>query len=145
MHTQSKRHSAHGVIVAGLAVLVTLVLGQAASQPAGKAEPLAQRRVAAAKDAYELLVVDPPKRGQVRASAEDTYLWSKRWMEAEQDAAVDRPTALAAAEAHLTRMNELSQRAKTMFEAGQASDADVARANFYRTDAEWSAAKYRTN
>lgn len=126
-----------------VATLTTLIMGQVASQPAGKSAPLVQRRVAAAKSAYEQLVVEPPKRGEARASDEDTYLWSKRWMEAEQDAAADRPAALAAAEAHLTRMTELARRAKTLYESGQTGAGSVACTEYYQIDAEWSAAKYR--
>jgi len=143
MNTQRIRVVSGSAALVAVAVLAALIMGQVASQPAGKAAPLAQRRVAAAKSAYELLVVEPPKRGEARASAEDTYLWSKRWMEAEQDAAADRPAALAAAETHLTRMTELAQRAKTQYEAGQAGMGQVSCAEFYQLDAEWSAAKYR--
>ncbi|GMU84523.1 MAG: hypothetical protein AMXMBFR47_43920 [Planctomycetota bacterium] len=143
MHFHVNRHGARAVIVVGAAALTILVLGQTASRPAGKAAPLVHRRVAAAKSVYEQLVVEPLKRGEARASAEETYLWSKRWMEAEQDAAADRPAALAAAEAHLTRMTELAHRAKTMYEAGQTGLGQVTSVEFYQIDAEWSAAKYR--
>lgn len=139
------RNRAAPIVVVGGLALATLILGQTASRPAAKDTPLPQRRVAAARFAYEQSVVEPPKTGMARASAEDTYLWSRRWMEAEQDAAVDRPAALAAAEAHRARMTELAGRVKAMREAGQASAAELACAEFYQIDAAWAAQKYRAN
>lgn len=128
-----------------VAALAALMMGQTSSQPAGKEPPLAKQRVDAARMTYEQLVIEPPKQGAARANPEQTYVWSRRWMEAEQDAAADRPAALAAAEAHLARMRELAQRSETLFQAGQTSAGEVAAAKFYRLDAEWSAAKYRGN
>lgn len=143
MSIQRTRFAGRSLALVAVAAFAALMMGQAGSQPSGKDSPLPQRRVAAARLACELLVIEPPKSGEARASTEDTYLWSRRWMEAEQDAAPDRPTSLAAAEAHLARMTELVHRAKRIFEAGQTSAANVACAEFYLLDAEWSAAKYR--
>lgn len=137
-------------IVTGSAALVAvgalaaLMMGQTSSRPAGKEPPLARQPADAARMTYELLVVEPPKQGAARADPEQTYTWSRRWMDAEQDAAADRPAALVAAEAHLARMRELAQRSETLYQSGQTSAAEVAAAKFYRLDAEWSVSKYRT-
>lgn len=143
MNPKRTRMLARSAALVAVAALAGLIMGQTSSQPAGKESPLSQRRATAARLAYEQLVVEPPKTGEARASDEDVYAWSRRWMEAEQDAATDRPAALAAAEAHLARMTELAERTEKLHQAGQTAAGRVAAARFYRIDAEWSAAKYR--
>lgn len=145
MKAQHARMMAGTPALIAVAAVAILVMGQTIAQPADKEPPLPQRRVAVARLVYEQLVVEPSEIGGARASAEETHVWPLRWMEAEQAAASDRPTALAAAEAHLARMRELAQRFEKLHQAGQASAGQVAATKYYQVDAEWFAVKDGTN
>jgi hypothetical protein len=71
---------------------------------------------------------------------EDRYTWSRRWMEAQRDAASDDAGRRAAVTGHLNRMKPLVDRAKRLRAAGLNSAADVAAATWYAAEAEhWHA------
>ncbi|HJZ58680.1 MAG TPA: efflux RND transporter periplasmic adaptor subunit [Gemmataceae bacterium] len=70
-----------------------------------------------------------------RADTEKVYLWSRRWMEAEQDAGEKKADRIAAVEAHLDRMKELRKLAEARYQAGQSTHADVLGVDFYLAEA----------
>jgi hypothetical protein len=114
-----------------------VLLAASAPGPADEAKPadLAKARADAARETYEGVVnrhqVDPNG-----PSFESIYLWSRRWMEAEQALATDKAGRLAALQGHVDRMKkwetikteEVKQRLAPKYEASQA--------RFYRLEAE---------
>lgn len=121
--------------VAFLALAASLI-AQPASQPADSVRRLKVQRLDAAMRTYELLVDAPVKAGGRAADPEATFRWSLRWMEAEREATSVPEARKTAREAHVKRMQELEKRVKQKFQSGEAMEADVAAAEFYRLDAE---------
>ena len=64
------------------------------------------------------------------------YLWSHRWMEAEQEVSDKKEDKSAAAQAHLERMKKLEARVKELWATGASSTLDPEAAKFYRLEAE---------
>lgn len=79
---------------------------------------------------------EPGKKPSYSVHLETLYLWSRRWLEAEQDISDKKPDRLAAHEAHLKRMVVLARLAEVMLENGEFSHADRDAADFYRLEAE---------
>jgi hypothetical protein len=88
-----------------------------------------------ARKTYELTLRGPDGDGGM-GSAEACYRWSRRWLEAQLGLAHKEPERGAAYRDHLTRMKELEQRAKALWQVGKLRPADLPAASFYRTEAE---------
>jgi hypothetical protein len=118
--------------------LAVLILAAAAPRGlADEAKPaeLAKARAAAARETYEALLgryaIDPKGPG-----FESIYLWSRRWLEAEQAAAADKAGRLAALQAHLERMKKWETIKTEALKQGLAPKYEVPQARFYRLEAE---------
>jgi len=114
-----------------------LMAGTAASDTADQAKPadLAKARAAAAQETYEGQVC----RHAIDASGptfESIYLWSRRWLEAEQALATDKAGRLAALQAHLDRMRKWEATKTEQRKQGFVAAYEVPQARFYRLEAE---------
>jgi hypothetical protein len=103
-----------------LAIVGGLSRGLAQNAPAA-ADPNAWARIAIAREMYEQLydrfledMVAPPSGPAsvldplfTRGRAEEFYLWSRRWMEAERDFKPDRSGSVEALKRHMDRMTKL--------------------------------------
>jgi hypothetical protein len=118
--------------------LAVLIVATASTRGrADEANPLdlAKARAAAAQETYE---------GQVRRHAVDAsgpsfesiYVWSRRWLEAEQALATDKAGRLAALQAHLDRMNKWEATKTEQRKQGFVAAYEVPQARFYRLEAE---------
>ena len=108
------------------------------SKPATDAR---RAKLAAAKQAYEMLV-DLEKRGLAdgRSAVEERCTWSRRWMEAERDAAADDAARRQAVVAHRDRMKPLLAMMERRQQAGMLSGQDLAATRYFVAEAEqWAA------
>jgi RNA polymerase sigma factor (sigma-70 family) len=69
-------------------------------------------------------------------AAEDVYRWSRRWLEAQMDLAVNKEERMAALRDHLGRMKDLEKVMTAAARAGQRREADAAAGRYYRAQAE---------
>lgn len=76
------------------------------------------------------------QEGQTDANAEQLYVWSRRWMDAERAASKKHTERVAAVEAHLARMKDLERLTTAHFNTGQVTSAQRTAAEFYRLEAE---------
>ena len=115
-------------------------LGQAEGGAAGAAaNPAAaeakRARLDAAKQMYEITLA---RHGA--PAMESRYTWSRRWMEAERDAAADDAARHAAVNAHADRMKLLAEQSAKLHDAGRLQFADACAARYYAAEAEqWRA------
>ena len=117
--------------------LVTLVAAAGAvALPADDAEKLSARQAALVRAAERAYWGHKASYEAGRATAEDLYLWSRRWMEAAQSASDRREDKIAAAREHLARMTQMEAVIVTQSETGLASTAAESAAEFYRVEAE---------
>ena len=107
----------------------------AVALPAQDAEKLAPRKAALVRVAEATYWKHKELYVAQLATAEDLYLWSRRWMEA-QLASDLREVKIAAAREHLARMTQLEAATVIRHEAGRESAAVEAAAEFYRVEAE---------
>jgi hypothetical protein len=109
--------------------------GGAAAGDIRAAAEAKRAKLAAARQMYEITTAKhgvPPMEG--------LYTWSRRWMEAERDAAADDAGRRAAVDAHAARMKSLAERAAKAFDAGRLSAADACAPRYYAAEAEqWRA------
>jgi hypothetical protein len=97
----------------------------------------AAARAAAARKVYEATVKRVQSDALFKLDLEHVYLWSRRWMDSEREAAATKAARLAAAEGHLARMRHWEKTVTASKEAGGFfSPADVAAAEFYRLEGE---------
>jgi hypothetical protein len=109
-----------------LALGVTLIIAPARSGPSAQQS---QALVAAAAKAYPVYEAQH-KVGRV--PAETVYVWSVRWLEAQGG----KKAGAGPAGEHVKRMAALEATVKSQVQAGMASAADAAAAEFYRIEAE---------
>ena len=123
-------------VVLGAALLVVAVSLRSPSPaaPAG-AKELATARVEAARATFEAYKASAAVG---RDPAEAIYTWSVRWLTAQLDAGAKAPAAL---EDHLQRMKELEAAVKTRVAQGLAGKTEAEAAAYYRTEAEYWAAR----
>ncbi len=89
--------------------------------------------IEAARSAYEIhRILYDNFRG---ATADDLYVWSKRWMTAEWDLNLGAGKAQKAVKDHFDRMVDIEAAAKARDVAGRGA-SDVAATKYYRTEAE---------
>jgi len=67
---------------------------------------------------------------------DETYVWSRRWMDAQQALSETRAERMAAIETHLARMREFEVIAKRLHEAREIGIQDVMACSFYVAEAE---------
>jgi hypothetical protein len=118
-----------------------IALGLAAAACSARADDLtdnAKAQAVAAGKAYEnaLLRMRAGLANQSAETIETLYLWSRRWMEAEQETNDKKEDRAAAAQAHLERMKKLEDLVKKLHDVGALAGADPAAAEFYRLEAE---------
>lgn len=81
------------------------------SKEASNLSDLAKKKLELAQQYYKMLL-DFEKRQVGLPSSNTYYTWSRRWLEAKLDLCQTRKERLAAYEAHLDRMNAVSQKLK---------------------------------
>ncbi len=102
----------------------------------GDAAANAKARMEAARKVYEGSL-RWYREGPVQPlDPEKLYQWSRRWLEAQQDLATKKEDRVAAAKAHLTRMQALERITRLMHKGGSVRAFDVAAVEFYRLEAE---------
>jgi hypothetical protein len=126
------------IVVAMIALLLgftPLVLTQTPEKAPVALEKLVKERLQAARQAYEAV----SKQGD----EEKTYVWSRRWMEAERDIAKNKAERVAALQAHFERMKKLEVLVLLMETRNAAPRPErLAPAQFYRAEADiWLAAE----
>ena len=125
--------------VAGM--LAGIAWGAAArggNAPAAGQQPAdaAQARITAARETYAA-VVKRIKGGEFAGEVAETwYLWSRRWMESENDAAGGRAGRREALAAHLERMKDLEQTCAAMAKTGQWPHLQALAGTYFRLEAE---------
>ncbi len=105
--------------LASLVVLAAAGLRFAASDEVATPDPGAAARLATARDAFKAIE-------QMRSVGEHLdstrhYVWSRRLMEAERDAAATRAERVAAARGHVGRMSNLMKDIRVQFEHAEVS------------------------
>lgn len=72
-----------------------------------------------------------------RVDSEKVYRWSRRLLEAQRDAAADKPGRVAASEAHLERIRKLDAKIRRIRKLGFGDSLDVIEVDYYRKEAEF--------
>jgi hypothetical protein len=107
----------------------------AASDPTKIPPELAKARLDAARKTYELsLKVFRTIGGKV--TAEELYLWSCRWRDAQSALTKNKEKQVASAQDHLGRMKHLETIVQTMVRAGLRHSSDASAVEYYRLQAE---------
>jgi hypothetical protein len=118
------------------AVLALLLAFFPATVTTGAARDLARARSDAAKAAFDAFKA---AHAAGTGALDPVYLWSLRWLAAEQEAGVAKTKALAD---HLARMTALAAAVKAKEQSGLAPRTDALAAAYYRLEAElWSSRK----
>jgi len=110
------------------AAAATIAVGWLAS--AAQAEPAQQRIDAAQRMFGETMLAFE----QGMASAEDVYTWSVRWLAAVSEA--DPAQKPATLNAHLQRMEQLSQKAGPLVDAGMLAPTTRSACEYYLAEAQ---------
>ena len=134
------KHLNRTQIITGLLIglAITSVTQTLWGQPDAKPEQpnKSRKRADVATRVFELRVEAPLAARDPVASSEETYVWSKRWMEAELQAGNDAASRKAAADAHFSRMTALEERVQAKHGVGAAKSGEVEAAAYYRLEAE---------
>jgi hypothetical protein len=128
------------VLLVGLALALTFGHHAPARADERSQTENAKARAEAARKVYQVMIERWQKQGEIagvrRLELEDFYRWSRRWMEAERDAAADKAGWAAAVEKHLGRMREWEKTMREMHKVQLASPYEVVVAEFYALEAE---------
>ncbi|HLN28925.1 MAG TPA: hypothetical protein VK395_14355 [Gemmataceae bacterium] len=125
------------LMILGLAVgffLAGALAEKAATKDVPTVQKLADARVTAARKAYEetaLLYREARTRDVDRI-----YLWSRRWLDAQRDAAKGKADEEAAYAGHWNRMKAVEDSVKNRLRSGAAAAIEVPAVEFYRLEAE---------
>jgi hypothetical protein len=119
-----------------LGVLLLATTATRASADDAKPAELAKARVEAARNVYEGMLERARIDARFALDPEKLYLWSRRWMEAEQAVAAEKAGRVAALQAHLARMKKLEANFEERRKNGTAPAYEVPQARFYRLEAE---------
>jgi hypothetical protein len=111
-----EKHLAVLAAVTSTALISGLLL-TGADQQDGAAVPSAQARMEAAAGVCQLLHDEADGAPRTHEGVEHTYVWSKRWMEAQRDVEMSKDGGVAATEAHLQRMRQFDKRIQGLHEA----------------------------
>ena len=117
-------------------VLVLSALTEAGQAPPAQKVPpaLAKGRLDAARKTYEMLWIR--HRNATAMDPEKLYVWSRRWMEAQQTLNTDKDKQMEAVQAHLDRMKKVEEFFMRLVKTGQGSSTDHTAAEYYRIEAE---------
>lgn len=155
MHGSSRTRRRTSLLTGACILAITgagLVAAQSAqrpaAQPGAKALSGPDARLAAAKRVYDLLAAGDQGPPLSRRGVDQSYQWSKRWMEAQTDAeaakvgeAGGNVPSRTAAKAHLERMRAVAAKIAEMRRLGEIAEFDVACTDYYVADAEELAAR----
>jgi hypothetical protein len=121
------------------AVVLALTLGSvglAAPVSRPKIAPaLLKARLDAASETYRLASASWEQRVK-GVSADNVYLWSVRWLEAQRAVSVQKADRVAACEAHLARMKKLAEMVDKVVQAGGLQGFQAFGTKFFRAEAE---------
>ena len=78
-----------------------------------------------------------------RIDSEKVYRWSRRLLEAQRDAADDKPGHVVACEAHLERIKKLEAKIRRIRRIGFGDSLDVLEVDYYRKEADLWLARAR--
>jgi hypothetical protein len=141
-----RRRTGTTTLIVALAVLAAAVtwlrafgLGAAAQEGGpGDAKQMALKKelLESARKVYELEMQRVRFGAGEVMRADDVYLWSRRWLEAQVDLAANKDKRVEAHREHLDRMKALDAKTKALVGAGKASPGEAAAATYYRTQAE---------
>ena len=103
--------------------------------PAAPQDPasLADIRAQAGAKAFDLTWLYYSEK---RVDSEKVYRWSRRLLEAQRDAADDKPGHVAACEAHLERIEKLEAKIRRIRRIGFGDSLDVLEVDYYRKEAD---------
>ena len=90
-------------------------------------------RVEAGRKAFDLAWL---YYSENRIDSEKVYRWSRRLVEAENEASGDQPGRVAAAEAHLARIQRLETKISRIRRIGFGDSLDVLEVDYYRKEAD---------
>jgi hypothetical protein len=101
-----------------------------------KPADLPKARLEAAQDTFKGIQdrakIDP----NFHAAGEMLYLWSRRWMDAEQSLATDKAGRITALRGHLERMRKLEELTAENRKQGMVAAYEVSQARYYRVEAQ---------
>jgi hypothetical protein len=80
-----------------------------------------------------------------RVDSEKVYRWSRRLLEAQRDASVDKPGHVSACEAHLERIKKLEAKIQRIRRIGFGDSLDVLEVDYYRKEADFWLAQARAS
>ena len=98
------------------------------------AASLAAIRVQAGIKAYEMAWL---YYSENRVPSQKVYLWSRWLLEAQRDAADDKPGHISACEAHLERIKKLEFKIRRIRKIGFGDSLDVVEVDYYRKEADF--------
>jgi hypothetical protein len=103
--------------------------------PQAPAEPLslADLRVQAGFKAYDLAWL---YYSENRVDSEKVYRWSRRLLEAQREASVDKAGLISASEGHLERIKKLEAKIRRIRRIGFGDSLDVVEVDYYRKEAD---------
>lgn len=101
---------------------------------------LAEARVKAGVTAFDLAWL---YYSENRIPSEKVYRWSRWLVEAQVEAATDKPGRIAAYEDHLMRIKKLENKIRRIRQIGFGDSLDVVEVNFYRKEADFWLAQAR--
>ena len=104
--------------------------------PAAPQDPsaLADIRARAGIKAYDLAWL---YYSENRVDSEKVYRWSRRLLEAQRDASIDKAGHVAACEAHLERIKKLEAKIRRIRRIGFGDSLDVLEVDYYRKEADF--------
>ena len=79
-----------------------------------------------------------------KAKTEQVNMWSRRWMAAQREVTSKKADQVAAAEAHVNRLQQLEKAAKDKYDAKHGPLSDVYSAEYHRLDAEIELARVQS-
>lgn len=128
----SKRLSL-SLLIAAVAFAGVMMRPSTAADPANAS--LASRKLDIAKHAYSTML-EMQRAGRGSYNAEDVYRWSRRWLDAQREAAPDLAGRRAALVAHLDRMKEAGEIAKKRFQVGVGDQVEVLSFDYFTVEAQ---------
>ncbi len=125
-------------LLTALLPILGLTVGTAALAQGGASAAVAnaKARAAAARKVYESLMDRRQREPGFHFDPDQAYPWSRRWMEAEKEAAQTKAERVTAVEGHLERMKKWEKSVEADRRIGGVlSPGDLAAAEFYRLEA----------
>jgi outer membrane protein TolC len=118
-----------------IASLIVGFLLAGGSSPCGAApvspqvsRKLYRARLEAAQQTFKVALAD---LRVAKVDCEKVYLWSKRWLEAEQALSTTKAERVTACQAHLKRMEDLRKVVMALYKVGKVAQSEVVGLEFY--------------